>query len=605
MGNIFKKIEGKTIPMAMFILLGFSVLMMLVFMNSQPSIAPTSAEASTATTSVTVLNTPPQWTIDAQESTESSTNTPTNAGSDLSITGIGTDSNNDPYFLLVCKTSGAPTPFSNAPPECSGGSGNRWSRSATTTSATNATSTYVTQASDAELNDWFAFICDANASNPACNATYKVGTYPTESPFVVNHRPSFTVFTDNSPKDPGQTVTWTTTASDADVVVTADTVQLFVCKANDFTGTACGAGGTYCSTGASTTDPSCNFDITIPTQDGNYTAFGFVVDNHNFAASGGAEGSDSVLTVNNVTPTISSSTIALRDTDSVGDLTLLTMATQTPGFSVRFTITDDNSCLNASSGNEISQVDINVFRSGIASTSCLVSGDYNANNCYPEAAGIPVWNTSSSTQLTGTCSGASDPDAVWATSFPLYYIADPTDAGSQFPSQDWQATVRASDNNFATSTWTQTETGNEMTSFLAFDLLTVAINYGSLQPGDQNPFLVQNATTSATGNTGVSLNLSGDDMCTAYPSCSYNATDTIPSTEQHYASSTVAYASGTALSSTTPAFFDLAVPKSTATSTQANRATDWGIRVPPAITLAGAYTGKNTFVSVVSDSSDW
>jgi hypothetical protein len=69
---------------------------------------------SLATTTVTVLNTPPAWTVDAQEERESSALFPTNAGSQVSWVATGTDSNADPYYLLICKTSASPTPNSGA-----------------------------------------------------------------------------------------------------------------------------------------------------------------------------------------------------------------------------------------------------------------------------------------------------------------------------------------------------------------------------------------------------------------------------------------------------------------------------------------------------------
>src|SRR5438270_8993874 len=57
------------------------------------------ARASTVSTTVTVLNTPPQWdaTGHAHESTPSATSTPTNVGNRLSFEASATDSNSDSY----------------------------------------------------------------------------------------------------------------------------------------------------------------------------------------------------------------------------------------------------------------------------------------------------------------------------------------------------------------------------------------------------------------------------------------------------------------------------------------------------------------------------
>ena len=80
--------------------------------------------ADNVLTSVTVLNTPPVWTVDAQEWLQSSTSTPTNAGDVVTWIALGTDSNNDNYWLLICKTGTAPTPNSSAAPTCAGGVAN-------------------------------------------------------------------------------------------------------------------------------------------------------------------------------------------------------------------------------------------------------------------------------------------------------------------------------------------------------------------------------------------------------------------------------------------------------------------------------------------------
>ena len=82
-----------------------------------------------ATTTLTVLNTPPSWTIDAQEGTESSTSTPTNTDDATTWVATATDSNSAPYFLLICSDGAAPTAnaaagpgsLGTAPPACDSG----------------------------------------------------------------------------------------------------------------------------------------------------------------------------------------------------------------------------------------------------------------------------------------------------------------------------------------------------------------------------------------------------------------------------------------------------------------------------------------------------
>ncbi|MBI2030153.1 hypothetical protein HYT05_00865, partial [Candidatus Kaiserbacteria bacterium] len=217
------------------------------------------ANADNVSTSLTVLNTPPTWTVDAQESIESSTSTPTNAGQLLTFVGTATDSSNDNYWLLICSASSTPTANNGAPPTC--GSGIMWARSATTTSGTQAsaaTTTIETAPFNAESNNWFAYICDGNATGAQCNAVMKRGSGTTVSPFVINHPPVFSLIYNDTPANPGETGTWTSTASDADTIRGGDTVRLTVCKAADYatTTSTCGAGGTWAQSTLAASDPA-------------------------------------------------------------------------------------------------------------------------------------------------------------------------------------------------------------------------------------------------------------------------------------------------------------------------------------------------------------
>jgi hypothetical protein len=101
-------------------------------------------------------------------------------------------------------------------------------------------------------------------------------------------------------------------------------------------------------------------------------------------------------------------------------------------------------------------------------------------------------------------------------------------------------------------------------------------------------------------------------MCTTFTSavaCRNSATSTIAENNQVYATSSVTYGFASSsvnriLSSTTPKLLDINVKKST-TTTSARGVTYWGIRIPSTITLAGAYTGENTFYGVVSSPAQW
>ncbi len=563
---------------------------------------------STATTSVTVLNTPPSWTASSTEETESSATTPTDAGNQVSWIGVATDANAENYYLLICDTSATPTANSGAAPVCSAGV--KWAVSTATISGTQARAATTTYAALGETNNWFGWVCDGNAVTPRCNSAYSQGTNATNSsPFIVNHRPSFSLFSDTSPATPGTLVTFYSTSSDADVVGGADTVKLIVCASAGFatttntcTGTTLGSTTVFAASNATAT-----YTVLIPTQDQNYSAFGYVIDNHGFEASGGAHGTDSTLTVSNVAPTVGGASISINGGSNIA---LTVQSGQTTGFTLQFITADNNSCRNAASTSEITNYRLSLYRSGIASTTCTPTASFNGNNCYPSTVATSSWNLSCTASST-SCTGSSDVDQVWNCTFPLWYIADPTDGtatSTQYSAQNWLAQVQAIDDNNATGSLSEGSIGVEVTSFLAFALNTLSIPYGSLQPGTQTDPIVATTTVSATGNVGLDKTVSGSSMCTSYTnstSCPNSSTSTINAQEQVFATGTVAYASGVALSSTTVQEIEINVPKSTSTSTQATNNAYWGIRVPVSVTYAGDYYGSNVFYAVVGESAFW
>jgi hypothetical protein len=594
--------------------LGIAVFAVIFIFNvGEKSIKHAVAQDS-ATTTVTVVNTPPYWTASTTEVTESSTTTPTNVGNNVTWTAIGTDSNAEDYYLLICSTNATPTANSNAPPQCGAGA-TQWAVSASTTSgmaATAATTTTADAPFSGESFPWFGYICDGNSGTPRCNNTPTQGTNATNSsPFEVNHRPTFTVFVDDSPRDPGQVVTFTSTSSDADVSGTADTVKLIVCSTNSFNTTTdtCNALTLASSTVFVSANASSTYTISIPTQDQNYDAFGFVIDNHGFEAQGGAQGTNSIISVNNVAPTVSGATVSLAQ-GTTTNLILTTEAGQTTGFALSFVTADNNSCDAAGGGSadEIVDYDLSLYRSAIGSSTCSVnSSSYDPNNCYPSGVPTSTWNLTCTASST-TCSGSSDTDMLWTCTFPLWYIADPTDGTSPYSAQNWLAQVRGIDDDAATGALGESTVGGEVLSFLAFALNTLTIPYGALEPGQQSDPLVATTTIAATGNVGLDKEVTGESMCPTYtPStpCPNSLTSTIPVYEQVFATGTVAYAAGTPLSSSTAQEIEINVPKSISTSTPTTSNAYWGIRVPSAITVAGAYTGENTFYAILGETNEW
>lgn len=604
-----------------------AVFAMTVFFDVQDTGNSHNVQAtSTATTTVRVLNTPPVWTITAREYYASATSTPTNAGTSTWWTARATDSNAENYYLLICKSSSTPVAVNSGAPRCGGGGIDQWAVSGPTPSGADALVSTTTQDAWATKNDWYAYVCDPNEGSPRCNAAQYNGLHEpgpasaTSSPFVVNHRPTLTTAADNSPTAPGATTTWTSTSFDSD----GDTVKLHVCKAQDFipasgTAGACGAGGFWASSTYALNNVSAEGYITPPAQDTDHGAYVYLVDMFGSVSTSAWNSSSTVLTVMNVAPYVATTTIQVYNvfgtTTSDQALALTVEEGQTDNFVVEFDVVDDNSCLNASAGNEITDANINVFRYDDSdpytrSLLCNDSGEYNVNWCYTDTN--PFF-TPTCYQVPGTCAGAGDDTARWECTFSLWYVADPTDLLSQYQDHDWRASASALDEALASPYSTYNggvDVGGSanMMQFLSFRATGTPIAYGQFEPGFGNTNHTASTTVYATGNTGLDHYLSGDAMCVGYPiACTGYATSTIYVPYQHYSLTEGAlYAAGTALStSTAPVRVNADIPKPTATSSPTSDKTYWAILVPSTITYAGDYIGRNYIDGVVALSAEW
>jgi hypothetical protein len=90
------------------------------------------------------------------------------------------------------------------------------------------------------------------------------------------------------------------------------------------------------------------------------------------------------------------------------------------------------------------------------------------------------------------------------------------------------------------------------------------------------------------GNVSLNTTLYGTNMTSGAYS--------VPVENQHYATSVLAFASGTALLANPGTTVPLAIPKTTS-SISASRTLDWGISIPVPQS-SGNFTGVNTFISV-------
>ncbi len=564
-------------------------------------------EAQTATTTLTVLNTPPVWVASSTELIESSVTNPTNSGSVVSWVAVATDPNQANYYLLICAATNAPSSTNGGAPRCNGGT--QWGVSAPTPVGTQATVSTTTSeiAPFAQSNNWYAWICDDDAVNARCNASFTNGTNATNtSPFVVNFRPTFSAFGNNSPTDPGGVVTFSSTSSDPD----GNNISLIVCNTNSYSTTTntCNGITLASTTGSTTSNATALYQLLSVIRDANYDAFGFLFDQFGHEASGGAQGTNSQFTVNNVAPTVGTSTISIN---GGLDISLTQGGQQTTGITLAFETTDANSCRTITDTLEVVNYRASLYHTPTYSSSTcsgFTAGHYNPNYCYTSAVATTTWNISCTASSTSCALGGGDATMNWSCTFPLWHITNPTDSGSFYELDQWRAAVAGIDDDNATGT--QSESGNsvDVDSFPFFDLLDPAIPYGQLEPGQNSGTLNASTTIESLGNTGLNQLLTGEDMCTTFSvatECRPSATSTIPAAEQEFGTSTIAYGTGQDLSSTSPQLLQLRIPKSTSTSTPETREIYWGINVPGALTLAGSYTGLNTFQLAVSASSTW
>lgn len=588
------------------------------------------AQAGLATTTITVLNTPPAWTILAHERFESSATNPTNSGSTTVWAATAYDNNDEDYYLLICSGSSTPTARTGLTPLC-GGTDFQWAVSALSSSTQQAIAATTTidkltasSSFDGEQHEWYAWICDT-VSNARCNASYATGTAATNSsPFNVNSRPRFSLYNDTGGTDPGGTVTFYATSSDPDHVPGDDTVQLHVCSTDSFNTTSTFAceGTTLATSTFVTSNPSATYNLPSVMPDTDYDAYGFIIDEHNHPSNDTAQQTNTFLTVNNVAPTVPASQIDLNNATS---LILTQNAGETTGFELQFTANDANSCYQSDlSTFEVQDYIVSIYHSGIASPATSTcngtsTSQYDANNCYTSAVATSTWNlncTASTTSCDYDGVNNFDSGVVYDCTFPLWYVADPTDGTSTVSvhhAEQWYAAVSAIDNDGATSSsHTQAQNGRELLSFLYLALDTLSIPYDDLEPGSWMSLTTATTTVRSEGNTGLDEYLSGESMCGTYTTgntCPTSATSTIPESEQVFATSSIQYgtasSSGNTLSSTTLKLLDLNVKKATETGTTTEGVTYWGIRVPNTITLAGLYTGENTFWAALSDPSQW
>ena len=269
--------------------------------------------------------------------------------------------------------------------------------------------------------------------------------------------------------------------------------------------------------------------------------------------------------VNNVAPSVSGVNLADADSGDIG----LTENTTTTVYCTA-TITDTND------GADISSCTAVIYRSGVAGGAGCTP---NNNNCY---------SVSSANCTLGSAVG-NDKNAT-ATAY-IYFHADPTDTGTYataqgYDSQTWQCQLKGIDAANASSTATDS-TPPDITTLTALNTDS-SITYDALNPGSNmaSTSIALNATT--TGNVPIDVQLKGDDM-------TYSG-NTIAVGNQRYATSSVAWASGIALTGSYVTL-EIDLPKPTVSPSNSTTTIYWGWQVPTG-KPSGTYTGTNYFNAV-------
>lgn len=519
--------------------------------------------ADTSNTQVVVTGGAPTIGTGPSDGGITSTN-PVNVGGNVTFTATADDPNGDQYYLAICRTNAIAT-SSDAAPTCTGGA---WCYSTATNDNTEATCATTTAAWMASANDWYAFACDKISGTGSQCSTMSQGTGNNGSPFHVNHAPTFTAVADTGPKNPGQSITFYTTSTDADSTYTADTVKLAVCKTTGVSGTECDGGfdDTYCTSSYSASDPSCSFTLETPSAHGATSTYVYIFDSHGFASDGVKHGAEEQYTVNDVAPTISS--ISLNGGSSINVSTGGEGTSGNVNIYSTSTVTDNNGCA------DVASVTTSAYTTDVGAGSCT---SQNGNTCY--------YNVSCTAP--GACSSGVAKDYVCTINFK--YHAYPTDASSPKSGETWKNTIYASDG--ASTGSTELTTGVDLLSYTSIDV-SASVNYGSLSVGNitNTTTLPQSLVVQATGNTGVDLEIGGSNMV--------SGGNNITVGYQKYATSAVQYSSATALTDSMVAW-DLNVIKPTSTASLPASTTYWGLQIPSG-TAAGTYSGTITSTAVVN-----
>jgi len=403
-------------------------------------------------------------------------------------------------------------------------------------------------------------------------AVNSVGTGPytsSVSATPINQAPTFTAVSNDSPALPGETVIWSTTASDTD-----GQVKLLVCKTAWIANGVC-VEGSWCTSNLVNNNPSCSYSVPNPTSVGTYNAYVYILDNQNEPATGSLQGSNKSFVVNSVAPTVVN--VSLNGGSAI-DL----VENSTKAVNLTAQVVSQNTC------SSIGTVKGYVYRSGVGYTGCDTLAEGNDNHCYPEI---------SCTLDANSCTDPTASSANYTCTVNIQFHADPTDSNVTYATENWLATVVAANTSSQTGVG-HLSTGVEMNSLLGITI-TSSLDYGDMLVGQSStPYLNRVITSVPAGNVPMNQEHRGEGtgMCTDFsvspPTC--GGATPIPLSSQRYSlNSTTAYSSGTPLTGSAASVL-IDIPKATSTNPTGKNVW-WGIEIPNN-TAVGQYNGM---VSVI------
>ncbi len=224
--------------------------------------------------------------------------------------------------------------------------------------------------------------------------------------------------------------------------------------------------------------------------------------------------------------------------------------------------------------NSITNVTAKMYRYGVANEKDCTPDN---NNCYSVVS-------CNETSCVGT-------DAVYTCTINMQFHADPTDSGSTWESEYWQAWIEATDGSLTESNYSPAD-APDVNTLRALNITgATTINYGSLDPGQNSTSTNQQIMVTVTGNDAIDTRLYGIDM-----TWSGNIIDTA---NQEYSLSSFTYGDGNDLKES-PSYDDVDADLSKPTESPSNSSDIfyWGLGVPSPMPSGGPYQGTNTFEAI-------